>query len=180
MTSDFFQKMKGVSKAPPAPRGSEILLAFAGSCTAMVIIGLFHNFFFRSTGGLPLIMAPLGASAVLVFGAMRSPLAQPRNVIGGHVISALIGVTVYQIVGDSQLLAFSLAVPSAIAAMHRTGTLHPPGGATAFVTAAGGASVHQWGYWYVLSPCLLGGGIMILIALVVNNLPKEQRYPQFW
>lgn len=176
---EFFAKMKGLSKAPPRPGYKEILLAFAGSFAALALLSLLHGLFFNFTG-LPLIMAPLGASAVLVFGAFRSPLAQPRNVIGGHIISSLIGVTVYQMAGDNPALAVSLAVPLAIAAMHLTGTLHPPGGATAFVTAAGGSAIHSLGYWYVLSPCALGSLVMILTALVINNIPREQRYPQFW
>lgn len=175
----FFLKMKGLSKAPPLPGKQAIILAFVGSCASMFIIGLLHKLFVGATG-LPLIMAPFGASAVLVFGAPRSPVAQPRNVIGGHVLSALIGITVYQLAGDSPLVAMSLAVPTAIVLMHLTGTLHPPGGATAFLTAAGDASIHALGYWFVLTPCALGGALMILIALVVNNLPKQQQYPQFW
>ena len=180
MNGDFFLRVKDLAKAPFTPRGVEMVAALAGSCLAMTVIGLLHNRFFAVSGGLPLIMAPLGASAVLVFGAMKSPFAQPRNVIGGHVVSGLVGVTVYQVVGDSQLLAISLSVPLAILAMYRTGAFHPPGGAVAFITAAGDASIHQWGYWYVLSPCLLGSLIMILVALAVNNLPKGRRYPLFW
>lgn len=175
----YFNKMKGLSKAPPLPDKQVVLAAFAGSCIAMVAIGFLHGLFVSKTG-LPLLVAPFGASAVLVFGAMRSPLAQPRNVVGGHIVAALVGVTVYQIVGDFPMLAVSLAVPTAIALMHLTGTLHPPGGATAFLTAAGGSHVHALGYWYVLTPCALGASIMVLIALIVNNIPKKQQYPQFW
>lgn len=176
---DYFLKMRGLSKAPPLPGKKEIALAFLGSCLGISAIAVMHDLFFPSVG-LPLIMAPLGASAVLVFGALRSPLAQPRNVIGGHVISGLIGVTVYQLVGDAQVLAIGLAVPTAIAAMHASGTLHPPGGATAFVTAAGGAGVHAFGYWYVLSPCALGSIMLVMFGLLLNNIPKRQQYPQFW
>ena len=176
---EFFLKMRGVSKAPPTAGRAEIALAFFGSCAALSFLGIFHLLLVDSTG-LPLIMAPLGASAVLVFGAFRSPLAQPRNVVGGHVLSGLIGVTVYQLVGDHQALAVSLSVPSAIALMHLSGTLHPPGGATAFVGAAGGPAVHALGYWFVLTPCALGSMVMILTALLINNLPRQHRYPQFW
>lgn len=176
---ECLEKMKGVSQAPPRPGSQEIILAFAGSCLALLLIGALHAVCLEQAG-LPLLAAPFGASAVLVFGAFRSPLAQPRNVVGGHVLSAFVGVTVYQIVGDSPLLAVSVAVPAAIALMHATSTLHPPGGATAFVGAAGGAGVHALGYWYVLTPCAAGGVLMVLIALVVNNIPKNQRYPQFW
>lgn len=176
---DYFLKMRGLSKAPPLPGRQEILLAFLGSCVGLSAIAMMHDMFLRSVG-LPLIMAPFGASAVLVFGAFRSPLAQPRNVIGGHIISGFIGVTVYQFVGDAQVLAVGLAVPAAIAAMHASGTLHPPGGATAFVTAAGGAGVHELGYWYVLSPCTLGSVLLVICGLVLNNIPEKQHYPQFW
>ena len=175
----YFLKMRGSTKAPPLPGMQEIMLAFVGSCLGLGSIAIVHELFLRSVG-LPLIMAPFGASAVLVFGAFRSPLAQPRNVIGGHIISGLIGVSIYQLVGDAQILAIGLAVPLAIAAMHVTGTLHPPGGATAFVTAAGGAGVHTFGYWYVLSPCALGSVMLVMFGLLVNNIPEKQHYPQFW
>ena len=175
----YFTKMRGSGGPPPAPRKAEILLSFAGSCVALYLIGLLHTLT-MDVVKLPLIMAPLGASAVLVFGAFRSPLAQPRNVIGGHVLSALVGVTVYQLVGDNPTIAASLAVSTAIALMHLTKTLHPPGGATAFVTAAGGAAVHSLGYWYVLMPCAAGSMVLIAVGLLVNNLPREQKYPQFW
>lgn len=175
----FLSKMKGGSQAPPTPGAAEIARALAGSCLALTLLSFVHSRFVASTG-LSLLMAPFGASAVLVFGALRSPLAQPRNVIGGHILSGLIGVTVYQLVGDHTALAVSLAVPLAIAFMHWSGTLHPPGGATAFLAAAGGPAIHALGYWYVLSPCALGSLAMIVIALLINNLPEEQRYPMFW
>ncbi len=176
---EYFTKMKGVSKAPPAPGILEIALAFIGSGLAMALIGFLHNMCVDITG-MPLLMAPLGASAVLVFGAFRSPLAQPRNVVGGHVVSALVGVTAFQLIGDSPPLAACLAVAGAIALMHITKTLHPPGGATAFLTAVGGTSIHAMGYWYVLTPCAIGAMIMIFVGLIVNNIPRNHRYPQFW
>lgn len=176
----YLIKMKGVSKAPPRPDKLEICLAAIGSCLAFIIIGLMHTPFFDKTG-LPLLMAPLGASAVLVFGASRSPLAQPRNVVGGHVLSAVIGVTVYQLFGGAYpITSICVAVPSAIAIMHISGTLHPPGGATAFLTSYGGLGVHELGYWYVLSPCALGSIVLVLTALVFNNIHKDHQYPQFW
>jgi CBS-domain-containing membrane protein len=176
---EFFAKMKGGGGPPPAPQKAEILLSFVGSCVALYLIGLLHALS-MDIAGLPFIMAPFGASAVLVFGAFRSPLAQPRNVIGGHVLSAVVGVTVYQFVGDNPAIAASLAVAAAIALMHLTKTLHPPGGATAFVTSTGGAAVHALGYWYVLMPCAAGSVVMIAVGLLTNNLLREQKYPQFW
>ena len=69
---------------------------------------------------------------------------------------------------------------TAIALMHVTKTLHPPGGATALIAVTGGEGIHQLGYLYAFVPCLLGALIMLAIALIVNNIPKAQRYPQFW
>lgn len=194
----YFQKLKGASLPPPRAGWQEITWAIAGSFLAIMTIGLLHTRLLTTTG-LPLIIAPFGASAVLVFGAFRSPLAQPRNVIGGQVVSALVGVTVYhlyqlallqqqaqlaqrnQLIGGcGEAISIALAVSLAIGLMHMTGTLHPPGGATAFVAVAGGEGIHKLGYWYVLSPCLAGSVVMVLIALVVNNIQPRQRYPLFW
>lgn len=102
----------------------------------------------------------------LVYGAIRSPLAQPRNVLGGHVITALIGVLSYQLVGDIVWLASGLAVSTAIAAMHMTRTLHPPGGATALIAVIGGDSVHNLGYFYAFIPVGIGAVILIIVALL--------------
>ena len=64
--------------------------------------------------------------------------------------------------------------------MHLTKTLHPPGGATALIAVIGGQSVHNLGYLYVVMPVALGACIMLVIALVVNNIPKTRKYPEFW
>ena len=64
--------------------------------------------------------------------------------------------------------------------MHATQTLHPPGGATALIAVIGGEGIRQLGYWYVLVPCLLGAVFMLVIALIVNNIPRSRRYPIFW
>lgn len=176
----YFAKLKGSSLPPPKAGWKEALGAIVGSSIAISLIGLLHHFYVTATG-LPLLIAPFGASAALVFGAYRSPLAQPRNVIGGHIISALAGITVYQLTGGgNEILGLSLAIPLAIGLMLLTGTLHPPGGATAFITVAGGEAIHSLGYWYVLSPCLAGSVLMILIALCINNISPQQKYPIFW
>lgn len=74
-----------------------------------------------------MIIGSFGVSAVLVYGAIRSPLAQPRNLVGGHVLSAVIGVTAVQVLGGQPRLASALVVSTAIALMHFTKTLPPPG-----------------------------------------------------
>ncbi|MBT8339434.1 MAG: HPP family protein [Desulfatitalea sp.] len=129
---------------------------------------------------LIMIIGSFGASAVLIYGAIRSPLAQPRNLIGGHMLSAVIGVAAYQFLGNIPWLAAALAVSIAIAVMHLTKTLHPPGGATALIAVIGGDSVHNLGYLYALVPAGLGAFVMLIIALLVNNLASNRRYPEFW
>ncbi|MCU0596694.1 MAG: HPP family protein, partial [Desulfobacterota bacterium] len=129
---------------------------------------------------LTLIIGSFGASAVLLYGAVRSPLAQPRNLLGGHVLSAVIGVASYNVLNDHLWLAASVAVATAIAVMHATKTLHPPGGATALIAVIGGKSIHAVGYWYVLVPAGLGALILLIVALLINNIPKNRRYPEFW
>ena len=73
-----------------------------------------------------------------------------------------------------------MAVPVSIALMHLTKTLHPPGGATALIAIIGGDSVHHLGYLYAIIPLALRTGVMLTIALIVNNISKGRRYPEFW
>ncbi len=123
------------------------------------------------------LIGSFGASSVLIYGAIQSPLAQPRNLIGGHVLSALAGVTVYQFVPDIIWLAAPLAVASSIVIMQYTKTLHPPGGATALIAVSSTGKIPELGYWYVLSPVLSGCIILLAVAFVFNNLTQNRMYP---
>ena len=78
------------------------------------------------------------------------------------------------------MIASCLAVATAIALMHVTKTLHPPGGATALIAVIGGDEIRRLGYMYVVFPCLVATLLMLAVALVVNNIPRNRRYPQFW
>ena len=127
-----------------------------------------------------MIIGSFGASAVLVYGAVDSPLAQPRNLVGGHVVSAVIGVTSYQLMSGNIWLCAGVAVATAIAAMHASKTLHPPGGATALIAVIGSGKIHDLGYLYVLIPAASGSLIMLVIGLIINNIPKSRKYPMFW
>jgi CBS-domain-containing membrane protein len=99
--------------------------------------------------------------------------------MGGHFFSALVGVTCYQLVHPPWLAA-ALAVSLAIVLMHLLRCLHPPGGATALIAVIGSAKVHALGYLYALVPAALGALIMLLIALITNNLARHRRYPEYW
>ncbi|HLF98673.1 MAG TPA: HPP family protein [Methylococcaceae bacterium] len=126
------------------------------------------------------LIGSFGASAILLYGAPTVPYSQPRNVLGGHILSALVGVAVWQHQPGSLWLTGALAVSCSMAAMQITRTLHPPGGATALIAVAGDSRIHDLGYLYALAPVGLGAAIMLLVALVVNNAPPSRRYPLTW
>ena len=171
--------MVGNSKSPPRENAFYILWSWVGSFIGITLVAYISNVVLVGTD-LVMVIGSFGASAVLIFGAIKSPLAQPRNLIGGHLISALIGVAAYQILIDTPSLAAGVAVATAIAAMHLTKTLHPPGGATALIAVIGSEKIHDLGYLYVLVPAGTGALIMLVVALAVNNIPKKHSYPEFW
>lgn len=176
---EFLQKMKGSGQIPPRVSLPEVMWSWLGSFLGIAAVSLVHYKMLEQTD-LMMIIGSFGASAVLIYGAVRSPLAQPRNLIGGHILSAIVGVTAFQLLGGQPWLAASLAVATSIALMHLTKTLHPPGGATALIAVIGGEGVHSLGYLYVIMPVAFGAGIMLLIALLVNNVAPNRRYPEFW
>jgi len=175
----YFTKMKGVTKSPPRVSLTEMIWSWIGAFFGIAAVGYVHFHVFSETD-MVMIIGSFGASAVLIYGAIRSPLAQPRNLIGGHVLSAIIGVTVYKIFAGQMWLASSVAVATAIFLMHATKTLHPPGGATALIAVIGSQKIHSLGYLYVLLPAGSGAAIMLLVALLINNISKNRRYPEYW
>ncbi|KQT17445.1 HPP family protein [Chryseobacterium sp. Leaf404] len=150
--------------------------SFLGAFFGIGLIAFFQSHYLLQEENVFLI-GSFGASSVLIYGAIQSPLAQPRNLIGGHVLSALVGVTVYQIVPDILWLSAPLAVAFSIVLMQYTKTLHPPGGATALIAVTSTGKIPEMGYWYVLSPVLSGCLILLLVALVFNNMTKNRTYP---
>lgn len=178
--SEYFRKMRGTTMgSPPRVSNREILWSWLGAFLGIAAIAWMGRLLFEPHD-LILVIAPFGASAVLVYGAPRSPLAQPRNLIGGNIVSALVGVACWQLLHDFPWLAAALAVSTAIALMHATKTLHPPGGATALFAVIGPAKVHEAGFMYVLAPATAGPLILLLVALLVNNLTSTRRYPEIW
>jgi CBS domain-containing membrane protein len=149
---------------------------FFGSFVGIALIGFFHSKFLTDHDNLFLI-GSFGASSVLIYGVINSPLAQPRNLIGGHLISAFVGVTIHQLLPGEIWLASALSVSLSIVLMQITKTLHPPGGATALIANIGSGKIHNLGYMYILSPVLTGISILLLVALLVNNASSHRRYP---
>lgn len=163
--------MLSVLKYNPGELKSHFV-AWLGSFLGILTVGLSHSFFLSSTD-LPLYIGSLGATAVLLYAAPHSPLARVRNTVGGHLISAFIGVTVYMLVGDHPALAEGLAVSCAIFAMLLTGTLHPPGGATALIAVIGSSKIHALGYFYVLCPVATGVFLMLSVAFILDKTIKS-------
>jgi CBS domain-containing membrane protein len=150
--------------------------SFVGSFIGIGLIALFHGKVIQSNDSIFLI-GSFGASSVLVYGAIHSPLAQPRNLVGGHLISALVGVTVYKLMPDIVWLTAPLAVSLSIIFMQITKTLHPPGGATALLAVIGSEKIKALGFMYVLSPVLSGVLILLVVALIFNNVTSLRTYP---
>ena len=176
---NYFNKMKGTTKSPPQVSLLEITWSWIGAFLGIAAVALINDYLLEEQD-LLMIIGSFGASAVLIYGAIKSPLAQPRNLLGGHVLSALIGVAAYKMFQPHLWLAASVAVATAIAVMHATKTLHPPGGATALIAVIGSQKIHSLGYLYAVIPVGLGALMMLIVALLVNNIPKNRRYPEFW
>jgi CBS-domain-containing membrane protein len=178
--SGYFRKMGGTTRgSPPRVSNAEIAWSWIGAFLGIAAAGLLSQSLFAGMD-LSLMIGSLGASAVLLFGAPRSPLAQPRNVLGGHILSAIVGVACWKLLYPFPWLAAALAVSTAIAIMHATRTLHPPGGATALIAVIGSREVHELGFLFVLVPATVGPLVLLVVALVVNNLPRSRRYPEVW
>ncbi|PZQ18008.1 MAG: HPP family protein [Ancylobacter novellus] len=121
--------------------------------------------------GAALLIAPFGASCVLVFGLPASPLAQPRNVIGGHLVSSAVGLAVFSAFGATPF-AFGLGVGLAIAAMLLTRTIHPPAGADPIVAILAGAS-----WQFLMTPVLAGAVAIVLAGAAYHRAATGAAYP---
>jgi CBS domain-containing membrane protein len=150
--------------------------SFIGAFCGIGLIAFFQSNLLAKEENIFLI-GSFGASSVLIYGAIQSPLAQPRNLIGGHLVSAIVGVTVYKLLPDIIWLTAPLAVAFSIVGMQITKTLHPPGGATGLIAVIGSQKIKELGYLYVLSPVLSGCIILFLVALIFNNITKHRKYP---
>ncbi len=179
MIGAYFRKMTGLTQSPPRVGLWEIIWSWLGAFAGIGVVA-YLNYGLLETTSLVLLIGSFGASAVLIYGAIKSPLAQPRHLIGGHIISAFIGVSAWKILFFAPWLAAALAVSVSIAVMHLTKTLHPPGGATALIAVIGSPKIHHLGYLYALIPVAAGATIMLAVALILNNLAPTRRYPEYW
>ena len=155
---------------------SEKLISGLGGFVSIFTVYLITSLFETALHAQILFVASMGATAVLLFAAPHSPLSQPWNVTGGHIVSAFVGVFMHGVIAN-QIFAGALAVGIAITAMYYLKCLHPPGGATALVAVIGGASVDSFGFTYVYFPVGLSAVLMVLIAIAFNYPFAWRRYP---
>jgi CBS domain-containing membrane protein len=163
--------MNWLRRFVPAPLPTtywERLRASLGAFLGIAATGAICTLWAGSASELPLLIAPMGASAVLLFGIPASPLAQPWSIVGGNLLAALIGVTAAQWIG-SPLLASAAAVAAAFAAMSLLRCVHPPSGAVALTAVLGGPHVLASGYAFVAVPVLLNSFLLTLVAILYNN-----------
>lgn len=153
----------------------EKMVSGAGGFLGIILI-LVCTRQFVEPGAAGLIVASMGASAVLVFAVPHGPLSQPWAVAGGHLVSAAIGVSCYILIPDL-FFAAAAAVGLAITAMYYLRCIHPPGGATALSAVVAGPGVHELGYGYLVTPVLINVVIILAIAVLFNYLFAWRRYP---
>lgn len=159
----------------PRYRRADFLRGAVGAFLGIVVASLVARALAVGTGDVPFIVAPMGATAVLLFAAPASPLAQPWAVVGGNVTSTLVGVAAGRAIDDTTVAAAS-AVAVAIALMMALRCVHPPGGACALFAAVGGPAVHDQGYAFAVWPVAINSVLLLAVAVLVNNL-TGRTYP---
>jgi CBS-domain-containing membrane protein len=165
----FWQKMRSKDRSPLKVVPKNALIGSIGGFIAIALLALLTNLTSNAW-----IMAPFGATCVLAFGLWDAPLSQPRNIIGGHLISTFVGLLCLHLFGRS-IWVMAVGVGLAIGLMMLSKTTHPPAGADPLVVILSGSS---WSFLF--APVLIGSVVIVVIALIINNLDKNRRYPTFW
>lgn len=147
-----------------------LVAAFLGTFIASLI-----SLMVLEAQGMAIILASTGASAILIFFLPFSPVSQPWNLVGGHLVSAVVGVSCYIFI-PSSVLAASASIPLAMLLMHLARCMHPPGGATAITAVVGGVDVHALGYTFVAVPVMLNSLILLSIAMASGTLRDKNPF----
>lgn len=170
----YLQKFRGVRTRSESSRPGwrESVVSGAGGALALAIL-------YALTVELEFVAcftAPFAASCALLFGLPDVPVSQPRNVIGGHLLAALVGLVVFTVTGETTSWTMALAIGVAMAAMVMTRTYHPPAAVTAVLPVLQQITAFTW----VLAPVGVGALLLVVIAVVYNNLFTERHYPVSW
>lgn len=169
MLSTFINKLKGGGQAPPAHFNFAILISGFGAFLAIIFVG-----WLAQVTGQPMILGSLGASCVMLFGFPDLPFSQPRAVLGGHLITAAIGLICLNLLGPS-MWAMALALSLSLIALAASGLVHPPAGSNPIIIF-----LAQPGWGFLLFPTFAGVVVILLIAIIYNNLTRQFAYPKYW
>ncbi|MDR0805733.1 MAG: HPP family protein [Enterobacteriaceae bacterium] len=166
----MFKKLTGGGILQPRPSIASIVRGSLGG-----FLGILLLMYLTEWSGTMWIMAPFGSTCVLMFVLPSSPLAQPRSIIGGHLVASFIGLLFIHLLGNSAL-SVALAIACAIAAMQILRVLHIPAGGDPLVIMLLGINDFN----FLLTPVLLGSIALVLAGIVINNIGKDARYPRYW
>lgn len=159
-----------------APVGHiERIISLLGGMIAIYCLIALEKGLLGATGAT-LLIASMGASAVLLFAVPHGALSQLWAVLVGHGVSAVVEVASSRFIAD-QSIAAAVAVGGTIGAMHYLRAIHPPGGATALTAVVGGPDVHALGFGFVVTPVLVNAAIMVAFAVLLNAAFEWRRYP---
>ncbi|ETW04161.1 hypothetical protein H310_04514 [Aphanomyces invadans] len=170
-----------------AAKAKTLCWSFVACFTGIAILAYIHyNLHATYASGVKVlsITGSFGAMAILVFGAIHAPLAQPRNCIVGNTLSAFVGVAIADLFhhvapGDEwKWLSCALAISISLVAMQLTDTVNPPGGASALLAVTSGREIQDLGYLYVVIPVFTGSCILVLVSVLVTNVQRQ--YPRYW
>lgn len=165
----YFSKMRGGAASPPRASIKHIAISWLGGCLAIGVVA-----YMAIMSNTTLMLGSFGATCVLVFGFPESPFSQPRNVIAGHLLSSLVGLLFLTLFG-AHWWSVALAAGTAIALMQFTRTVHPPAGSNPVIVM-----LTQPAWSFLLTPTLIGATILVMVAVIFNNLIKERAYPKYW
>ena len=175
MENSLIAALRGLTPRMAGANLRERSIACLGALIGIGLAGLISGWAVGNAEHLPLLVAPLGASAVLLFAVPASPLAQPWSIIAGNTISALVGIAVAHLVPDTALAA-ALAVAGAIAVISLLRCLHPPGGAASLLGVLGGPAAASWSFSFALVPVALNSVLLVLLGLAFHRVSKHS-YP---
>ena len=154
----------------------EVTLSVIGAFVA-TLMASFLSYTILEGEHLPMILASTGASAMLIFALPHSPVSQPWNLVGGHVVSAIVGISCLLLI-ESPLLSSSTSIALAMISMHLFRCMHPPGGATAVTAAIGSEQIESLGYIFVVVPVILNAIILLSIAMAVGMAREKNPFYQ--
>lgn len=168
----LLHRLYGMVPAPIALNPIGQVRVCCGALIGIFLTGLVTYLMLGPNAGIPLLIAPMGASAVLLFAVPTSPMAQPWSIVGGNLVSAAVGVTCAQWINDP-IVASAVAISSAIGLMFVLRCLHPPGGAIALTAILGGPVIQAEGYNFLLAPVAVNSVLLLAVAIIFNRATRR-------